>query len=728
MSAALTGLMDLRSQLAIELIEYFKRLADWSDGRHQGPSDPLSRLPSSVFVEPEVEVVHADHPTEPAPAQRVPWHAERKRLGVDRPRRAVIIGPPGSGKTRLMRSSASALAREAGDMLDRRAGIQKIPLVMVATASALTKRAIGDGKLPDAAVRAAVAARALELGCGARATAYLAEHVHESRSWLFLDDLDRCAADQRDTLQAFLDVVGHDAWQCRVVLASSGLTLPMSCVTYAIAPFSRAQVQVFVEKRFESEEPRRRTYELLASAGAREPRPFLLSLLCAMAGERGAGAPRPELCQELVEFMKVDPVQSRAGRLALLDVSIGGRRGEPPRPDRYPAALIGVPAGGRRVCAIAYPRTVDSLHAGPRTVAVNATRSEIDPVSLARSRASVSKVLFGQGSPIFLILTLLHSRPWRLLSDRPRSAWVHWVVVALLCACPALFAAMFWTPSAGLVHALARTLVVGVPLVVLSVAGTLAWAGIAGRGWSRELNANHLALFVDEESHRSEGISFSLSVCLGILLAIHERRMDGEGPRTLWSRLCYRLGDAVHRSWASATPTSSDGVYFGDRFTRPVGGSLHLSSALLVLSGAHMQGWRVLLLTLVLLVAGMTPFLGGVAFPSPVSLPNPGARLISLQLPGKGDTLIVDVQTDDPDELFVRVNSAYWSNREAMVQGGQAVCYLRPCAMIALARSARTDLDDLHAGYVEVFRRHRLLGREFPETVLYRDALWRLSR
>jgi len=339
MPAELDQLIAVRSQLALELLEYFRLVIAAPDSRDNIPAYLGDRTPTALYIEPDVlkrkrkeekewergraeeqgrgsEKERRDGRTEDREARReiispeaqdvgeralygergheidrrVAWTQELKEIERVPSRRAVILAPPGQGKSLLTQMTARSLAEQASkDLYDRRAEINAIPLPVVASLNTLTDKVIIPGTRPDEALRRAITAALREnLACYPEiAVNYLVDHFHESRCWLFLDALDE--ASDENALALIFNVLKQ--WQCRVVITSRPYgyerrRLPFDVTEYRLAPLTDAQARSFVEKWYSGGGRQTRMIELLTrshSIRRMSQSPFLLMLLCWVA-------------------------------------------------------------------------------------------------------------------------------------------------------------------------------------------------------------------------------------------------------------------------------------------------------------------------------------------------------------------------------------------------------------------------------------------------------------
>ncbi|MBI3968810.1 MAG: NACHT domain-containing protein, partial [Chloroflexi bacterium] len=222
--------------------------------------------------------------------QLVPWASERDDLRRRPERCAVLLGPPGGGKSLLMRMTAREIARLSSKGLqDQATSVAEVELPIVVPLDVLAGRAPTSGETVTEALRASLRDALVRQGCPQLGANYLAEHAHEQRTWLFLDALDEVGEGHRETLALYLDeLLKNPEWRCRIVLTTRpygyGLvTWPLPVIQYRLAPFSLDQAREFVSHWFEGTPKEAAMRRLLASSQAVQllsQNPFLLTLLC----------------------------------------------------------------------------------------------------------------------------------------------------------------------------------------------------------------------------------------------------------------------------------------------------------------------------------------------------------------------------------------------------------------------------------------------------------------
>ena len=277
MTATLGQLVGVRSQVAMGLLEYFQWVIEAPDRVETLPAYMGGRTRTELYIEPDVlereRKADAELPRfaredgeareesraaerEPGPREhiapeaqdigeealygeregeterRVTWAEEREELRRSSHSRAVVLGPPGQGKSLLAQMTAHDLAREAHEALStQQSGLESLPLPIVVTFNALAEQTIPAGATPGQALRRALAGVLRETGCPRIAANYLAGHAHDRRSWLFLDALDEAGDDEALT-RIFAAL---EKWQSRVIIASrpygyAGQRLPFDVI------------------------------------------------------------------------------------------------------------------------------------------------------------------------------------------------------------------------------------------------------------------------------------------------------------------------------------------------------------------------------------------------------------------------------------------------------------------------------------------------------------------
>jgi hypothetical protein len=330
------SLVSIRSVLAIELMEYSRRLSDAPLKHEDAPRYMGERSPRQVYVSPDVvkrelkaqleQKAEKSHDTQGHPDQppvridlptgaleigehlygehvqetdrRVSWRDEASdhQFGTWR---AVVLGPPGQGKSWLVEMTASNVAQVAYRHLhDQSMNIAQIPLVVSVPLPELSKFRSGEGENPGETLRRALAATVSKLyeqdseekkSCG-KAARYLAEHAHERRTWLILDALDEVS--EGDDLRCLYSLLGAlRSWHCRVLITSRPYgyerrALPFDVSEYRLAPFSSPQIEQFVRQWSADTQQQNEMLTLLRASFALQQisqNPFLLTLACALA-------------------------------------------------------------------------------------------------------------------------------------------------------------------------------------------------------------------------------------------------------------------------------------------------------------------------------------------------------------------------------------------------------------------------------------------------------------
>src|SRR5215470_17066657 len=99
---------------------------------------------------------------------------------------AVILAPPGQGKSLLTQMTARARAHEAWTALKaQQRDIADLPLPIVVPLNVLAEAMLHERGTPEELLRLALTT-ALQRECSKVAAVYLAAHAHEARCWLFL--------------------------------------------------------------------------------------------------------------------------------------------------------------------------------------------------------------------------------------------------------------------------------------------------------------------------------------------------------------------------------------------------------------------------------------------------------------------------------------------------------------------------------------------------------------
>jgi hypothetical protein len=236
--------------------------------------------------------------------ERIPWQRELYQLDSVA-RASIIVGPPGQGKTLLAEMTVRSLAAKGRRALEAGGKIATATLPIVVRLSDLVREDIPTNASPTDVFRFRLSAVVRSMGdfVGANAVrvgrleGYVAAHVHESRTWLFLDALDEVQADLAQ-LRRLWDVLNQ--WQCRVFITSrpdgyKSATFPFDIVEYRLAPLTPRQSSAFVRRWFQDKRDQQRMVASLlprtTTIRAMATNAFLLTLLCAVAEHFG---PLPE--------------------------------------------------------------------------------------------------------------------------------------------------------------------------------------------------------------------------------------------------------------------------------------------------------------------------------------------------------------------------------------------------------------------------------------------------
>jgi len=255
--------------------------AEWEHRKQQHqPTLPLEVL------EIGEESIYGEHLEEDE--RRVAWKAECAGMGHGQNRCAVVLGPPGQGKTQLALMTAQELAREGWEALATQAtGVDQVTLPIVLSFRELTRGEISGERTPETALRQRLASHLKGIGCPPTAIEYVVSHAHEERTWLFLDALDELLEEAQTTFKQFEDVLRQ--WQCRVVITSRPYAyrrwrFEFPVVEYRLAPLSESQVQALMDTWYGVVPQQANRIHQLAqrsvSVQQMSQNPLLLTLLC----------------------------------------------------------------------------------------------------------------------------------------------------------------------------------------------------------------------------------------------------------------------------------------------------------------------------------------------------------------------------------------------------------------------------------------------------------------
>ena len=325
--ATLEDAVNFASGLATELRGYLTGLTQIAAG---GTTTYLGgRSPGDLYIEPDVlkrtpranqtrrdgregreeEAIRRAHPEQSSPEareigeqdiygecmqeeeERVSWEREMEEMRRGKPRCAVILGPPGQGKTELWRMTARRKALEALQELAKgQISLDRVILPVKMTLRKLSDSSKEAGESTEAALR-----RLLRAEVGGEVGRYAKEHLQEARVWLFLDALDEVPAERRGLLSEYFQVL--ERWQCHVVITSrpyafSQWSLPFPEAkqrVYRLAPLNDSQAQSLVGAWF-GDKPRGEVLRNLLRSSVAVRRmaqsPYLLTMLCLVAERR----------------------------------------------------------------------------------------------------------------------------------------------------------------------------------------------------------------------------------------------------------------------------------------------------------------------------------------------------------------------------------------------------------------------------------------------------------
>jgi HEAT repeat protein len=213
--------------------------------------------------------------------ERLSWERARRRLASS-DRAAVVLGPPGQGKTQLVRMTARALALEAKAALEeQRESFDRVVLPVVARCQELA--GVSSRREFEQRLEQLVA----DQGPDRQTASYVAGQWKERRCWLFLDGLDEVADPAQ--LQGLWPVLAGE--ECRVVLTSRPYAyqggLPFRQVEYRLAPLTRKQWRELIGRWYggDSENASQLREQIENSAALDEiaQNPLLVSFVCWVA-------------------------------------------------------------------------------------------------------------------------------------------------------------------------------------------------------------------------------------------------------------------------------------------------------------------------------------------------------------------------------------------------------------------------------------------------------------
>jgi len=315
--ATVAEALDYASGLVTGLLRYLERLIERPDERPL-PAYLGEHRPTALYVEPDVLIrekrkegqSERDGYRPPVSAaaleigedslyglkpdeveRRGPWRKAREKLERGELRCGAVLGPPGQGKTELVKMTARALALEAREQLtSRQADPDALTIPIALTFRELTERVVGEGETAEEALRRTISEQLDKQSCAGETRRYLVEGLGERRTWLFLDAFDELPAERQEIWDDYVRVLSR--WRCRVVLTSrpyayEARRLPYrkeEIGEYRLAPLSGEQRETFIERWYGEKDRGESILELQRSNPAVEQtaqNPFLLLPLLA---------------------------------------------------------------------------------------------------------------------------------------------------------------------------------------------------------------------------------------------------------------------------------------------------------------------------------------------------------------------------------------------------------------------------------------------------------------
>jgi hypothetical protein len=423
------------------------------------------------------------------------------------------------------------------------------------------------------------------------------------------------------------------------------------------------------------------------------------------------------------------------------------------------AGSSGEPEDVRLVEALALPADFAALAVVPEGF-------QADSLELESSRQAARSLLCGKGFLVFLAL-------WLAAGRRPYPPWLKTALGLGWAAVAALIFYLLLGPDPGdrlfLLSATLMALWTGLVLVAVSVAGShafLAWR--QGRSWRSQLDQSQVRLRMDS-GLMLKGASAGLPFCLNTLLALYRAEARPASRPWLWQqpfhnahckseawaatgvitaegrlkpvvlepkvRACLQREGIQHiltprqpgasrnlvnrlvaalippGGEAAATPPAAGEVRLGFAAEEPclrVHPCRHLAQALMHLGELTSAPQVVLNILAVAMSAAMLLSLHDVRN----ILRPPAAPIVAAPSSSSPAYLWVSLDTKNPDDFLVVLESGYWSNRRAPVtphSGPNASMR----AEIQLQRAPAPSNEDREDGIVWVERRQRFLSREF---------------
>lgn len=195
-----------------------------------------------TYIDPQIAVLY-EMPGDKK--EEVPWEQERQNLT-----RAVILGPPGGGKTFLTQTTILALVSQGlQELTIQKITLDKLPVPVWIELNTLAASHIGNETLET--MLSSLVRRLY--GGGPALEEWLRQWLPESNCWLVLDGLDQVESQHLPRLKNQLELIQR--WKCHVVLTCrkanydpayldcwDGVTL------YELAPFGSTEITDFINR------------------------------------------------------------------------------------------------------------------------------------------------------------------------------------------------------------------------------------------------------------------------------------------------------------------------------------------------------------------------------------------------------------------------------------------------------------------------------------------------
>jgi hypothetical protein len=198
------------------------------------------------YVDPNLTALY-EEPTLSKRREESIWKNEQRNLN-----RAIVIGPPGGGKSFLTDMTAVEIARKSLDrLLQHRGSADELTLPIHLELSELAQPG-----LPADIEDVLVSLLKRKYGLTALLERWIREKITTEQAWIFLDAFDQVTEQDRATLEKRLRAVETRGWKSRILLTGRTANyerghIPwLKLVEYELAPFRPQEIDLLVKQWF----------------------------------------------------------------------------------------------------------------------------------------------------------------------------------------------------------------------------------------------------------------------------------------------------------------------------------------------------------------------------------------------------------------------------------------------------------------------------------------------